>query len=701
VTPEAGLDSPRDGSRPRGDAWLLGAASLVVQVPFLARGLSHLDEGSMLAIADGLERGERLYADRVTLLAPLAYELLAALFGLLGPSLVVGRALQAFVFTGCVLLVHAILRELAGPRAAFWGAIAFLALKPLAFPMWTIVNYSQLAMLFACSGILACLGHLARRRGPWLLATGVGIGLTLATKQNLGALLAVAVACALLLEGRAPGRDPGSLRSRVTRVGAGVALVIGGLGAAYARRGTLGALLDRAILGFGAFPAANWIPPPGLGLGPDDWRAWTFCYLPSSLVGLGLEGRLALPPGWAVVLQPLVVAVYALPFLFAGLAAFAFGARGSPARTSNAARSGGALVLVFCASAHASMLYRADWAHLMNVYPAAILLAGVGLAPWCRRLRVARIATAALLAAWLAAGLALAALVIGSYRSPVESPRGRILELPLAAAEANRVLEYASGRPAGERLAFLPAAPLYAFLAERRLALPFDFLLPGILTERDDARVAEGLRGVGRIVYQPGTNPSVRVPITEYAPRSAARLAREFGVERILGRGALVLAPRLQPAEAASLDLVDRVRPAPEAESGVARRSWMMYRVLAARLDAQHGPVCFDLSHEVRRGDVVAFVPMLHPDTWWWERADPGRTRARFEVRARGAGGAELRVYDEEIAAEPPVHARAALDALPDGRTGLRFCVSRAGAGPGATTLSAGWGELRISRALP
>ena len=126
-----------------------------------------------------------------------------------------------------------------------------------------------------------------------------------------------------------------------------------------------------------------------------------------------------------------------------------------------------------------------------------------------------------------------------------------------------------------------------------------------------------------------------------------------------------------------------------------------MYRVLAAPLDAQRGPVCFDLSHEVRRGDVVAFVPMLHPDTWWWERADPGRTRARFEVRARGAGGAELRVYDEEIAAEPPVHARAALDALPDGRTGLRFCVSRAGAGPGATTLSAGWGELRISRALP
>lgn len=637
----------------------------------------------------------------MTLLAPLGYELLAALFGLLGPSLAVGRVLQAFVFTGCVLAGGAILRELAGPRAAWLGAVSLLALKPLAFPMWTIVNYSQLAMLFALAAILACLQHLARRRGPWLLATGVGIGLTFATKQNLGALLAAAVVCALVLESRAQGatgRDPSALWTRGARVVAGVALVIASLGAAYARQGTLGELVDRAVLGFGAFAAANWIPPPGLGLGPGDWRAWTFYYLPSPLVGLGLEGRLALPPSWAGVLQPLVVGCYALPFLFAVLAALA---RGSPSRISSSARCGGALVLVFCVSAHASMLYRADWAHLMNVYPAAILLAGIGLPPWCRRLRAARIATAALLAAWLAAGIALAALVIGSYRSPVESPRGRILELPLAAAEANRVLEYASGRPAGERLVFLPAAPLYAFLAERRLALPFDFLLPGILTERDDERVAERLRGVERIVYQPGTNPSVRVPITEYAPRSAARLARAFGVERILGWGAFVLAPRPEPTEAASIDLVDRVRPAPEAEAGVARRSWMMYRVLAARLDARSGPVCFDLSHEVRRGDVVAFLPMLHPDTWWWEQADPGRTRARFEVRARSAGGPELRVYDEEIGAKPPVHARAALDARGEGRTELRFCVSRAGAGPGATALSAGWGELRISRAMP
>jgi hypothetical protein len=92
---------------------------------------------------------------------------------------------------------------------------------------------------------------------------------------------------------------------------------------------------------------------------------------------------------------------------------------------------------------------------------------------------------------------------------------------------------------------------------------------------------------------------------------------------------------------------------------------------------------------------------MLHPDTWWWERADPLRTRVRFEVRARSPGGAELPIYDAEIGALPPEPARVALDAQGDGRTELRFCLWRAGASPGVIPLSAGWGELRISRALP
>ncbi len=87
----AGMPTP--SARDRRTAAALALVAILVQIPFLERGISFYDEGSILAIADGLRSGETLYHDRVTTIAPLTFELMGALFGLFGPSFLVGRLL--------------------------------------------------------------------------------------------------------------------------------------------------------------------------------------------------------------------------------------------------------------------------------------------------------------------------------------------------------------------------------------------------------------------------------------------------------------------------------------------------------------------------------------------------------------------------------------------------------------------------------
>ena len=107
----------------------IGAGTLIVQLPFLNRGISLLDEGSLLAIARSLSDGEVLYRDRYTFVGPLAYEAMRLLIDGFGPGLLVGRIAQAFVFSFTAIVVYLVLREFAGVRWASLGTIACVPLK--------------------------------------------------------------------------------------------------------------------------------------------------------------------------------------------------------------------------------------------------------------------------------------------------------------------------------------------------------------------------------------------------------------------------------------------------------------------------------------------------------------------------------------------------------------------------------------------
>jgi 4-amino-4-deoxy-L-arabinose transferase-like glycosyltransferase len=619
--------------------WALLVTATLVQLPFLERGLAPLDEGSILAIADALRSGARLYVDRITPLAPLTYELLAWLFALFGTHLGVARLLQAGTFVACVLVAYAILRPLVGWRWAAAGAAALLPLKAFGFPLWTIVNYSQLAMLVCLMALALLLRFLAGGGRGWIAAAGIATGLAVATKQNLGLLLGAVLAATLLLQGGAPARRPRARAADIAILGSGAAAVLAVVLLAYAAAGSLGELLHRTLVN-----AASLTPHYAVAL--PDLRIWSldaerfgpkaFAYFPSPLFAMALAGKLPLTLGVVAVELLVKVAYFLPPVLIAvgllGLAAERW--RGGGAYPW----SGQALVIGFGAVAYASMLYRADWTHLMNVYP-ALLLALVVLMARARRARpLLGRAAALLLLTWIGAGAALGALILREYRWPVETARGRLLALESEAAAARARLAHLAAQAPGDRVLLLRAEPLYAFLADRPIPIPFDLVLPGILDGADDARVAIGLRDVDQVLYEPRGIPTVPAPITRYAPATSSVLATRFRPQAVLARGPIVLEPLAQdPFGSMATDLLEAFsndlatgrteRDAP----AVQRTSWLFYRVLEIEGEAEAG--CLAAVYGAKAGERFVVIPMLPPEAWALPARAPEPATIRVEVR--------------------------------------------------------------------
>jgi hypothetical protein len=701
--------------RSRRDLLLLALASFLVQLPFLDRGLSFWDEGSMLAIADALRQGERLYADRVTPVTPLSYELLGALLGLLGPSLWPGRILQALVLCGCVALFYAIVMPLAGRRPALAGAVAVLGVKPLGFPLWTIVNYSQLAMLWCLAVVLCVVRFLPGRRISWLGAAGLGVGLTVVTKQNLGAMIAAVVAATVAFDWlRDPPRRAGELARRALALAAGGALVVVATLVPYALRGSLGALYERVVLGSLYLAQPYFVPLPAFdvwSLRPAEIAPRVFSYFPSPLFDLLTEGRLD-PRRWLLFLgiEHLVKLAYYLPVLFfgAGVLSLARGLRSGEPRAAWGARLA---VVLFAVASYASMLYRADWTHLMNVYPAVLLLATLLLARGSGRSgRAAAVGCGAL---WAAASAAMVFVVFAAQYAPVETPRGRVRALASQAVEVRAVLGHQAAQPPGTTFLFLRSDPLYYFLAGVRIPIPFDLVVPGYLTPEDDAALAVRLGEIDQILYDPAWIPTMPTPITEYLPRTSAALARGFRIDRILTPNAFVLKRSPGSARSDGEEVVDvwesfvgalpgagvaEENPfEPDRDGGHHGASWMMYRVVAAALAARAEPACFVWSYRPAAGESVSVLPVMNPALWIWAKRKPGAVRVRYEIAARTGSGRRLVLYSEQWPAAPPVtEIRAPLDAFAGQDVALEFCTELVEGPP--LGIEAGWAEPRIVR---
>lgn len=712
----AGMPTP--SARDRRTAAALALVAILVQIPFLERGISFYDEGSILAIADGLRSGETLYHDRVTTIAPLTFELMGALFGLFGPSFLVGRLLLALVFALCAVLVHQILREFVSTRWALCGTLSFLVLKWVAFPSWTEVNYAQLAMLFSLASVWLLLRFLPAHALAWLAAAGFCVGLTLVTKQNIGAFLGFTLALTLACDARFHGtRRPQLFLRHGAVLSAGMMLPLLATGLFYAAQGTLGDLTDRAVLAALQMGQGYAIPFPGLALWalePHALGGVAYAYFPAPIVHMfWLEW---LNPRSLPLMLPIELAVkatYYLPLLLLCLAGIlAWKAHRSQPDRAETSRW---LLLVTLAAMMYLSLYRADWVHLMSVFPPLLLVCVAALGRLSRATRWATRAALVLFVSWLTAGSLLAVATLGVYRTPIDTTRGRIIATSQQAEYANRVLAFTNAQEQDSEILFLRGSPLFYFLTERRIPGRFDLAVPRLIVGGDDESLADSLGSVDMVIYDPTVIPTLRDPITEYAPRTAATLATRFEITEIIHPTAAVLEPVAARAEGDipvadlwehfdELHHVLRVhnrRPAgpPDSRRGVEQTDWMMYRVIAALSYRSAVWTCFGLTHRVGKDEAITLIPMVDPREWV---AEPDQTpiSLTFEIRLNAEPGRSRLLYSEaHPVTNPAGPTRVPLGAAEGKVAELEFCTRVTAAPPlKGRGVWAGWAQLRIVR---
>ncbi len=292
-------------------------------------------------------------------------------------------------------------------------------------------------------------------------------------------------------------------------------------------------------------------------------------------------------------------------------------------------------------------------------------------------------------ALWIGAAVATTPAVLAAYRTPVDSPRGRLLGTPSRARETQQVLTYLAQQPPEQRILILRGEPLYYFLSGRRIPARFDLLVPGLFAPEDDPGFAAGLGDVDQVIYNPRESALVPRPLVAYAPATAAALARGFRIVETLGDAAVVLRPTDAAArERTVVDLWESSEELAAAE----RTSWLMYRVMAVDLETE-GESCFEQRHRAAKGESVTAVPIFHPRTWLPVARDS--EPVRFSIRVEGQTSEH-----EGVPGVPGPPLRLPLDSFAEREIEIRFCVSAPGAAPDAMSArELGWAEARIVRA--
>jgi hypothetical protein len=679
----SGAEARGGGARRRraAGAALVALLAIAVQAPFFARGLSPLDEGSVLAIADALAQGDVLYRDRIVVVAPLTYESLGLAFRWLGADIAVARAFQAALFLACVLLSLGVLRRVAGEAWALGGALSLLALKPLGFPLWTIANYSQLGLVALLLVLWSLLRWLERGRGKDLVLVGFAGGLAFLAKQNLGAVAALAAGLALLAEWWTS--QPRRLRGLAGRAGlalGGSLVPVCGMALRYAEQGALAAAWTRAIASMSTLADAWLLPFPPLSAwsrSDPDWGLRLFAYFPPSVVELGLAGGLDLSGALAHGVEWAVKLCYVAPLVAIGWLVWRWLRAGPPRRAALLACA------LFAAGVFASMLYRPDWAHLMNVWPVLHVAIVAALAQAGARTRAALGGIAG--AAWLGAAAVTTWAFLALDWEHVRTERGELAIAAPAARSVEALLRWEAAQPETRRIAFLPAIPVFHFLAARPLPLAADMLVPGIFDAGDDERLARELAAVDRVVYATGELPWVRADAIDVCPKLSRALATQFRFARRITPDHLAFerAPRAAE-EGEAHELWELARGAPV-------EHWLFQRVWAWEHRAGERR-CIEVPWRVAAGDRVVATPMAHPSLWQAEPASRA-TWIDFELSVEGAGGSPLLGRAARVSASSPAEPWEIPLELPEGsEVALRFC-SVSGA-----AVRAGWAEPRVER---
>lgn len=501
------------------------------------RGLPNPDEGAGLSAAVKLARGLVFYRHIDAYPFPGASYLLAGAMTLFGEHLSVARALAGLNWCLVVGGLYACALPLLDRQRAAWFALSLLSFKFLAFPNFTAYLYSDLA-LAAAVGAIALL--LRDRPTPGngrpaggharLLGVGLCIGVAALCKQNLGIYLGGAVAAVLLLP-QLLGWEchvrawPARLRA-LGAVVLGAALAVAPMVLYFAWEGLLGEMLYSGLLR----PFRGYLPTSGVPFGVmlEWWDLGSLResdaqpYLPlhySEMVRYGqLPGGSEQQPAQWLVGELFSRGLYtSVVVAFVGWGVAWIRALRAAPDDPRAARlpAFGLVVLAVAASAFP----RADFPHVVNVYPVVLLLLfalaqrEVAARPWLRHLEVAAVCVLLLTTA------ALATRFHADLTTRLELDRAAVWVNPRD-AWIESLLRYidAEVEPGAPLFVYGHEAHFY-FLAGRYFPWPFLQLYPGMAGGDGGRRLGEVLAHVRpRIVVKGVTSWPGTPSLPDYAP---------------------------------------------------------------------------------------------------------------------------------------------------------------------------------------
>jgi hypothetical protein len=157
---------------------------------FVNKGLIFFDEGYFVHLAQRIFNGQVPYKDFSLAYGPTYFYILALLYKIFGPSILVGRFLSLFIGISIIIVAFFILNKLKINSYKI-VVLSFLSLVSFGYPLINIPNVVWANVLLAFLLVLIYIFWLSNNRYRFLFLIGILLALSISCKQNIGLVLVI------------------------------------------------------------------------------------------------------------------------------------------------------------------------------------------------------------------------------------------------------------------------------------------------------------------------------------------------------------------------------------------------------------------------------------------------------------------------------------------------------------------------------
>jgi hypothetical protein len=712
---------------------LVAAIAFCFQLPFFDRWFGVMDEGHMLQFADVVASGGMLYRDATSYPLPGAFYLLAGIFQLFEPSILLSRWVVVVEFSAFVAIAYSIVRRATSPLYASLCVLLLLLYRVWAFPHWQMYNYSTTALLVLSASLLGVVRFLETSDRRVLAGAGLVYGLGVFCKQDYGAAMLLAIVFTLFVYARG---GPVALRrpfAPLLLTFLGPAAVVGiAAGVHFWMQGQLGFVLQLTVLnhfiGLSTFEYESF--PPLLPLFRQDpaFRSPEALYAFFPAIVSTAEGAAAfrntLFTGTAVYDTAIKAFIYAPPLLVGIGAVRQWRRRAALSDASQRTRYAIETAIVAVAAAFALLisLYRPqDYVHLAVLYWAFIALGVLllhGLLSTRRKL------------AWIFAAVALLPGIAATaytgrlvwkfreiHSEPIPGTRAGVHAKPREARLLGELVDYIHANSApDDPVAAMPYFPILQFLADRDAPHAASYILWPFpeYPDRDDRIIQAMERANAQLVIYNFTQFPNFPPVPDYAPALFEYLVDHFEIDRVFNDatfGYSIAGLKRQAPSPPGTALFDdagnpgtvrgegpggavRVIDAERRARWIETRNWPFRPVVGLRPIAGGGRSVLSIPVDVPEAGATLQTSIgVHPNLWF--RYPPSWARFEVEVVSEGVRKA---LFEETLDPQQVLEDRGwfdvevPLDAYRGRRIDLEFATSTAWPMAESPRM-AGWGS--------